>query len=426
MQTLEKNITKTWADDALFYHIYPLGLCGAEPKNIFTEPKNRLGELRAQLEHIKTLGANALYLGPVFESSAHGYDTADYFKVDSRLGTNEQFTSLCRDYKENGIKIVLDGVFNHVGRDFWAFKDVCTHKGYSPYVDWFYVTWDTNNCYDDGFAYEGWEGCTDLVRLNLKNPEVKNHIFEAIRFWVENFDIDGLRLDVAYCLDLDFLRELRSFSKALKPDFWLMGETLHGDYNTWMNPQMLDSVTNYEFFKGFFSSCNDKNLFEIAHSVSRQQMLYGKKRLYTFLDNHDVTRILSNLSDKRDIKLLYTLLFALPGIPSIYYGSEFGLCAKKEQGDSLLRPASKQYEYSELTHHIKHLCETYKENKALALGNFHQHTLTNETYCFSREYEDNTILCLVNISEKQSEYNGIIMPPKSSQLYCDGKCICFV
>jgi len=327
---------------------------------------------------------------------------------------------------------VLDGVFNHVGRDFWAFKDVKEHKGDSRYCDWFSIKWDCNNNYNDGFCYEGWEGCYDLVRLNLKNPEVKNHIFHAIKTWVEDYDIDGLRLDVAYCLDKDFLRELRIFCKGLKSDFWLMGETLHGDYNQWMNDEMLDSVTNYECYKGLFSSYNSKNMFEIAHSIGRQfsetnHSLYQGKHLYSFLDNHDVSRISNALGDKKYLKSIYTLLFSMPGIPGVYYGSEWGIDGDKKHGDKALRPyLGSEYENG-LTDHISALSKIRKENSPLNYGKYQQLQLTNESYSFARELDGQTVVCAINIGDKDFmlKYNDFEanIPANSSHVFSNGQCL---
>lgn len=422
-----------WADESVFYHIYPLGFCGCEDRNDFSEAsRSRIRKIVDWIWQIKKVGANALYLGPIFDSTAHGYDTADYFKLDRRLGTNSDFSAVAEELHNNGIKVVLDGVFNHVGRDFWAFKDVLEHKGYSKYCDWFFIHWDCNNSYNDGFCYDGWEGCYDLVRLNLKNPEVKNHIFEAVKSWVENYDIDGLRLDVAYCLDKDFLRELRSFCKNLKPDFWLMGETLHGDYNQWMNPEMLDSVTNYECYKGLFSSYNSKNLFEIAYSLGRQfadvdYSLYRGKNLFSFIDNHDVSRIYNLLSEKKFLKSIYTLLFAMPGIPCVYYGSEWGESGDKAHGDKALRPYFENPCQNDLTYHIERLSRFRTESKALKWGNYRQIHLTNETFAFARENAGETVICAINIGDKDFvlNYNGFqaVVHPFSSYIFRNGDCV---
>lgn len=417
-----------WAEESNFYHIYPLGLCGAKSKNSFDgEIQHNLNKIEEQIEHIKNLGINAVYFGPIFESTAHGYDTADYYKIDSRLGTNEEFKKICLELHNNGIKVIIDGVFNHVGRDFWAFKDVLQYKENSKFKDWFYIAFNLNNAYNDGFSYQDWEGCNDLVKLNLKNSQVKEHLFNAVKYWIEAFDIDGLRLDVAYCLDEDFIRELNTFSKSLKTDFWLLGEAVHGDYNRLANQEMLDSVTNYECYKGLYSSFNDKNMFEIAHSVKRQESLYKGKHLYSFLDNHDVSRIATNLHNKNWLKLVYSLMFTLPGVPSIYYQSEFGIEGDKSQGDKALRPASKYFNYSDLTNHIQHLCELNKRFKSFIYGQYEEIKLKNEFFCFARKLNNENAVCAINISNQpeQISYNGLeaVIPPNSERIYVNNQCV---
>ena len=326
-----------WANESVFYQIYPLGFCGAPFENdgILT---NRITKVIDWIPHIKKLGANAIYFSPVFESDTHGYNTRDYKKIDVRLGTNEDFKAVCDSLHKEGIKVVLDGVFNHVGRGFFGFSDVLKNRESSPYRDWFHIDFNGNSNYNDGLWYEGWEGNYDLVKLNLRNEEVVSYLFSCIEYWISYFDIDGLRLDVAYCLDHDFLRRLRSFCDSKKPDFFLVGETLHGDYNQIMNDSMLHSVTNYECYKGLYSSFNSMNMFEINHSLLRQfglenWTLYKGKHLLSFVDNHDVTRVASILTNERHLPLIYALALGMPGIPCVYYGSEWGAKARKEDGD---------------------------------------------------------------------------------------------
>lgn len=405
-----------WYENAVFYHIYPIGYLGCPRQNDFTsEPTHKILRVIDDIPHIKELGCNAIYFGPVFESSAHGYDTADYTKIDRRIGTNEDFKKVCDALHENGIKVVVDGVFNHVGRDFWAFKDVREHKLGSAKKDWFHVR-EGNDGYNDGFWYEGWEGHYELVKLNLYNPEVKQYIKDCITGWKNEFGIDGLRLDVAYCLDLNFLKELHGHCKWLSEDFFLLGETLHGDYNRWMNPEMLDSVTNYECYKGLFSSFNEMNMFEIAHSINRQfgsenWCLYRGKHLYTFVDNHDVNRIATMLKTKEHLPLIYTLMFMMPGIPSVYYGSEFGVTGDKNQGgDDQLRPEfdlekMKSEGIRDLTEHISKLAEIEKEHPAAALGDYKQVQLTNRQYAFSRSAEGETLLTVINADANPFTFN---------------------
>ena len=392
-----------WAYESVFYQIYPLGFCGAPFENDGVL-EHRILKVNDWISHISKLGANAIYFSPVFESDTHGYNTRDYTKIDTRLGTNEDFKLVCDNLHKAGIKVVLDGVFNHVGRGFFAFQDVLQKRWDSPYKDWFHINFDGNSNYNDGLWYEGWEGNYDLVKLNLRNEEVINHIFSCIKGWVEEFDIDGLRLDVAYCLDHDFLRRLRSFCDSLKPDFFLVGETLHGDYNQWMNESMLHSVTNYECYKGLYSSFNSMNMFEINHSLLRQfgpenWTLYKGKHLLSFVDNHDVTRVASILTNENHLPLIYALSFGMPGIPCVYYGSEWGAKARKEEGDPALRACFEEPQWNDLTDFISKLANAKKNSNALNYGNFRSVLLTNRQCIFERKTDTERVLVAINADE---------------------------
>ena len=389
-----------WAYESIFYQIYPLGFCGAPFENdgVLTP---RIRKVIDWIPHIKNLGANAIYFSPVFESDTHGYNTRDFRKIDVRLGTNEDFADVCQALHKEGIKVVLDGVFNHVGRGFWAFQDVLEKRWDSPYKDWFHISFDGNSNYNDGLWYEGWEGNYDLVKLNLCHPDVKQHIFDSIRSWVEEFDIDGLRLDVAYCLDENFVRELRAFCDSLKPDFFLVGEMLHGDYNRLMNDSMLHSATNYECYKGLFSSFNSMNMFEIIHSLLRQfgpenWTLYRGKHLLCFVDNHDVSRIASNLTNEQHLPLIYALYFGMPGIPCVYYGSEWGAKANKSEGDPALRACFDAPVENDLTAWISKLAAAKKASNALNYGDFRSVVLTNRQCIFERKTDSERVLVAIN------------------------------
>lgn len=389
-----------WAYESVFYQIYPLGFCGAPFENdgVLTP---RIRKVIDWIPHIKNLGANAIYFSPVFESDTHGYNTRDFRKIDVRLGTNEDFADVCQALHKEGIKVVLDGVFNHVGRGFWAFQDVLEKRWDSPYKGWFHISFDGNSNYNDGLWYEGWEGNYDLVKLNLCHPDVKQHIFDSIRTWVEEFDIDGLRLDVAYCLDENFVRELRAFCDSLKPDFFLVGEMLHGDYNRLMNDSMLHSATNYECYKGLFSSFNSMNMFEIIHSLLRQfgpenWTLYRGKHLLCFVDNHDVSRIASNLTNEQHLPLIYALCFGMPGIPCVYYGSEWGAKANKSEGDPALRACFDAPVENDLTAWISKLAAAKKASNALNYGDFRSVVLTNRQCIFERKTDSERVLVAIN------------------------------
>lgn len=390
-----------WAYESVFYQIYPIGFCGA-PRQNDGITVNRIAKVKDWADHMVSIGCNAVYFSPVFESDNHGYDTRDFQKIDCRLGTNKDFADMCRTLHGKGIRIVLDGVFNHVGRGFWAFRDVQEKKQASAYKDWFHISFEGNSGYNDGFWYEGWEGHYELVKLNLHNEEVVQYLFDSIRKWVEEFDIDGLRLDVAYSLDKGFLRRLRSFCDGLKPDFFLVGEVMSSDCSPFLEDGMLHSCTNYDCYKGLYSSFNSMNMFEITHSLLRQfgpeyWTLYKGKHLLSFVDNHDVTRVASILNNPNHLPLIYALMIGMPGIPCIYYGSEWGAEGTKQPGsDDVLRPSFDAPISNQLTEWIAKLAKAKKESKALCYGGFISRLLTNKQVIFEREFEGERVMVAIN------------------------------
>ena len=406
-----------WYDEAVFYHIYPLGMTGAPKQNEYGEPVERLNKILPWISHIKNIGCNAIYIGPLFESVGHGYETTDYKKLDSRLGTNETLKNFVAECHKQGVKVIFDGVFNHTGRDFFAFKDLKENRENSRYKDWYCnVNFWGNNSYNDGFGYENWGGYDLLVKLNQKNPEVINYICDVIRFWVDEFDVDGIRLDAADVLDFDFMKALRRTANEVKPDFWLMGEVIHGDYIRWANADTLHSVTNYHLHKALYSGYNDHNFFEIAHTVKRlNDMCSGVFKLYSFVDNHDVERIMSKLSTPKGFVPVHILLYTLPGVPSIYYGSEFGIEGKKGHGadaDAPLRPemvyedwtaAMEENSYAKF---ITALGAMRQQVKALSYGDYKEQNLTTRQYTFSRSYEGSTVVVMVNNDDNPCTMHG--------------------
>jgi len=390
-----------WSDSCVFYQIYPLGFCGA-PKENDGAAVSRIRKVADWAGHIASLGCGAVLFNPVFDSDAHGYDTRDFRRIDPRLGSNDDFKAVCDALHAQGLRVVLDGVFHHVGRGFWAFRDVQERRWDSPYKDWFHISFDGNSNYGDGFWYEGWEGHYELVKLNLNHPQVVDYLLECVKFWVEEFDIDGLRLDVAYCLDEGFLRRLRAFTDGLKNEFFLVGEALHGDYNRLMGDQLLHSCTNYECYKGLWSSFNSMNLFEIVHSLKRQfgpepWTLYKGRHLLSFADNHDVTRAASILTEPRHLPLLYGVLFGMPGIPCLYYGSEWGAQGVKAPGsDDSLRPCFAAPEWNALTDAIAAMARARTASPALCRGDFQDVLITNRQTVFQRRTEEERVLVAVN------------------------------
>lgn len=424
-----------WAYETTFYQIYPLGFCGAPHENAPVEATVAatspapIAKVADWSGYLQDMGIGAVLLNPVFESDSHGYDTRDLARLDARLGSNDDFAAVCRELHAHGIRVVLDAVLNHVGRGFWAFRDVQERRWDSPYKDWFNISFDGNSGYDDGFWYEGWEGHYELVKLNLQNPAVCDYLLECVRGWAREFGIDGLRLDVAYLLDRNFMRRLRSLANelgastermeagGLPGDFVLIGETLHGDYNQIVNDEMLHSCTNYECYKGLYSSFNSVNMFEIAHSLHRQYggdpwCIYRGKHLLSFADNHDVTRLASILADPACVRPAYGLLFGMPGMPCVYYGSEWGTTGTKGAGDDYdLRPAFDAPIENELSAWVRELAllrdgkprggstdtvVASRAARALCYGSYRNVVIQNKQLLFERACDGDTVYVAVN------------------------------
>lgn len=422
-----------WWQEGTFYQIFPLGFCGCAHEN--PNPPAHAGYTQADLaadlggvhpdapirkvidwaSYIQQLGVNAVLFNPLFESDIHGYDTRDMLRIDSRLGSAGDLAAVCEALHERGMRVLLDAVFNHVGRGFWAFQDVLEKRQDSAYCGWFHISFDGDTPYNDGFWYEPWEGYYELVKLNLRNPEVVEYLLSCVRTWVECFGIDGLRLDVAYLLDRDFLRTLRSFTNELKPEFVLVGEILQGDYNQIMSDEMLQSCTNYECYKGLYSALNSQNMFEIAHSLQRQfgsdpWCLYRGKHMLSFADNHDVARITSVLTDPNCVRPAYGVTFGMPGFPCIYYGSEWGTTGEKSKTDDWgLRPSFEAPQPNELTDYIKTLIAirggeapnasselAAKARWALCYGSYRNVVIQNKQLLFERADNDNIVYVAVN------------------------------
>ena len=415
-----------WYDSAVFYHIYPLGLSGAPKTNDYSEPVHRLNALLPWVAHLRSLGCSALYIGPLFQSGSHGYDTTDYLALDSRLGTNEDLKAFTAECHRQGVRVVLDGVFNHVGRDFFAFQDLKRNRGNSPYRDWFCnVNFGGNNEYDDGLSYGNWGGYNLLVKLNQRNGAVRDYLCDVVRTWVREFDIDGLRLDAADVLDFGFLQTLRGLADEVKPEFWLMGEVIHGEYNRWVNASMLHSVTDYHLHKALYSAHNDHNYFEVAHTVKRIRDMGlnrpGGPKLYSFADNHDVERILTRLREKAHWVPLHILLYTLPGIPSVYYGSEFGVEGRKERGsDDSLRPALNLRDFPDAltgnpyTRLVAVLGRLRQSVPALWAGDYRELQLATRQYAFCREMDGVRVVVTVNNDSNSAELR---IPAGAGEVY---------
>lgn len=398
-----------WIEKSNIYHIYPLGFCGCERFRSEAKEldKGRILKVIEWIPHFKSMNMNAVYFGPVFESFEHGYDTTDYYNIDKRLGTNEEFGKVCEELHKNGIRVILDGVFNHVGRDHFAFRDLQQNGQNSRYKDWFSgVNFGGRSPYGDNFSYDGWNGCYNLVKLNLYNNEVVEHLFGAVKMWIEKWGIDGIRFDAADCLTDDFIRRIHTFTRNMRSDFWLMGEIIHGQYNHWANSEMFDCVTNYQCYKGIYSSHNDRNYFEIAHSIDYQNGQYGNLYMYNFLDNHDVSRLMSVLKDPARVECCYTMMYGMYGVPSVYYGSEFGIYGAKGHGaeaDMPVRPCLDLNNIPDkndaLLKHISALGAIRLSSPAIQSGGYSKMELRNQTFSFKREKDGEEVYILLNVSD---------------------------
>jgi glycosidase len=288
----------SWISYAVWWHVYPLGF-------------GRLRKIADWLDYAVELGANGLQLGPVFESSTHGYDTIDHFRIDPRLGSSEDFDALVAAAHARGVKVLLDGVFNHVGRGFRA----------AP--EWF-----------SGTVFEGHD---ELPELDHDNPEVLDYTVQVMEHWLGR-GADGWRLDAAYAVKPAFWKAAVDRVRATHPAAWFVGEMIQGSYVEFLNDSGLDAITQYELWKAIWSSLNDGNFYELAWALKRHAT-FGLPM--TFVGNHDVTRIASKLDDERHLAHALVVLFLASGVPSIYYGDEQAFRGIKEDragGDDAIRP----------------------------------------------------------------------------------------
>ena len=332
----------SWSDHAIWWQLHPISFTGAEAEALPADAGvvHRLGRVESWLDYVIELGCNGLALGPVFASESHGYDTVDHYRIDPRLGTGEDFDHLVAACRARGIRILLDGVFNHVGRGFPAFQDVLEHGRASRYASWFRLDFEAVDT-ADGFGYADFEGHRALVALNHAEPEVVEYVSDVMRHWLDR-GAAGWRLDAAYRVPREFWHEVSGLVRRDHPEAWLLGEVIHGDYVAAVREGGLDSVTQYELWKAIWSSLNDGNLFELAWALKRHDEYAREFRPQTFVGNHDVTRLASRLEDRRHLPHALAILFTVAGIPSVYAGDEQGFTGVKYEradGDALIRPA---------------------------------------------------------------------------------------
>ncbi len=307
-----------WTDHAIFWHTYPLGLAGASIRGAHTSGHG-LRAVTDLLDHVVRLGANGVLLGPAFTSASHGYDTIDHFAIDPRLGTDQDFDDLVAACGQRGLRLVLDGVFNHVAEGHPAVPDL--------------------QALDADGRPQVFEGHGALLKLDHARPETADLVVEVMNHWCDR-GADGWRLDAAYSVDTAFWATVLPRVRKRHPQVWIVGEVLHGDYSGFVTAATVDSVTQYELWKAIWSSLAEKNLFELDWALQRHNEFLDTFLPQTFVGNHDVTRIASAVGANGAVVAL-AILMIVGGIPSIYYGDELGLTGIKEQrlgGDDAVRP----------------------------------------------------------------------------------------
>ena len=357
----------SWVDHVIWWQVFPLGFVGAESTGAGSAgPVHRLPRLLGWLDHLVSLGANGLLLGPIFASATHGYDTVDYFRIDPRLGDDADFDALVAACRQRGIRLLLDGVFNHAGRDFAPIRQALAEGPGSPAAEWVAGLYD----HDGMISADYFEGHDTLVTLNHDSPLVRAHVLEVMRHWLRR-GVDGWRLDAAYAVPPDFWASVLPQVRAEFNQAWFVGEMIHGDYVGYVTESGLDSITAYELWKAIWSALDSVNLHELEWTLGRHAGFVEHYLPQTFLGNHDVTRVASRIGDPRHRSHAIVLLGFLPGIPSVYYGDEFGLEAVKEErvgGDDAVRPAF-PVERGELTNEHPEVEQTYR--RAIALRRRH-------------------------------------------------------
>jgi glycosidase len=331
----EQAMTKISIDNTIWWHVYPLGFLGAPIRPTTPserELKHRLRRLIPWLDYMTALGVNGLFLGPIFASQTHGYDTIDYFSIDPRLGEMNDFDDLIAACRKRGIKVMLDGVFNHVGTGFPAFQNALAGIGDQ---DMFTITQDREGKTD----YVTFEGHASLPELNHDSPRVVQLVQDVMGFWLAR-GIDAWRLDAAYTTDTHFWQHVLPQVRAKFPDVWFMGEVIQADYPKVIHEGGFDSLTQYELWKAIWSSLHDGNFFELDWSLQRHNGFMDVFTPQTFIGNHDVTRIASKVGRDKAV-LACVILFTVGGVPSVYYGDELRMTGVKEErhgGDDAVRP----------------------------------------------------------------------------------------
>lgn len=409
----ERAHTPDWVRHAVFWHVYPLGFLGAERtrEELGVEVRHRLPGLLPWLDHAARLGASALLLGPVFESRTHGYDTTDHLRVDARLGDTSDLLAVVEAARARGLRVVLDGVFNHVGQDFEMYRRALAEGPASPAARWFRLHWPDPDAPDGGGAptHDDFEGHAALVALNHDEPQVADYVVHVMTYWLDR-GVDGWRLDAAYAVPPAFWRPVLERVRERHPEAYVVGEVIHGDYTGIVAESGMDAVTQYELWKAVWSSLNDRNFWELEHALGRHATFCRDFAPLTFVGNHDVTRIASRLADRRHVEHAVVLLLTVGGVPSIYAGDEAGYLGVKEErfgGDDAIRPefgsppivsgAGENTVAADLVRLHQHLIGLRRRNPWLHTATTAPLHLTNTQYVYESRSGEHALVVALNI-----------------------------
>jgi cyclomaltodextrinase len=390
-------VTASWVEHAIWWQVYPLGFVGAFPEG--SAPANpgehRLRRIVDWFDHAIELGASGIALGPIFASRTHGYDTSDHYRIDPRLGADADFDYLVAEAHSRGLRILLDGVFNHVGVDFPQYRE-------APHNDaaarWFRGR---------PGRFHTFEGHSGLVTLNHDNPDVVDYTADVMAHWLGR-GADGWRLDAAYAVPQQFWAATLPRVREQYPDAWFVGELIHGDYAAVVAAATFDSATQYELWKAIWSSLNDGNFFELDWALQRHNDFLTRFAPLTFIGNHDVTRIASQLENPEHLAHALVLLLTIGGVPSVYAGDELGFRGVKEErfgGDDAVRP-----EFStpplqldaagvEVWRLHQHLVGLRRRHPWLHAASTSALRLENRHYVYQTRNGDNALLVVLNIDD---------------------------
>ena len=393
-----------WVKHTIWWQVYPLGFTGAWPERDDGGDGHRLRRLEAWLDYAVELGASGLALGPVFASETHGYDTVDHFRIDPRLGDEADFDALLAAAHDRGLRVLLDGVFNHVGRGHPAFRAALEQGPEAPTAKLFRLTWP-------GPSYDTFEGHDSLVALHHGEPAVADLVVEVMNHWLDR-GADGWRLDAAYAVPAEFWAGVLARVRERHPGAWFAGEVIHGDYVAFVTSSTVSTVTQYELWKAVWSSLNERNFYELDHALGRHNALLDTFVPLTFLGNHDVTRLASKLDDQRHVAVALALLMTVGGTPTVYAGDEQGYTGVKEDrenGDDAVRPPFPDkpaglMPYGWPTYHLhRELIGLRRRHPWLHTARTRAVHLSNEAYAYEASDGDSRLLVCLNAGDAAAE-----------------------